>query len=182
MSMGKHWRRPAAGVATLIAVTSLTAASMVTSAAAATPAAAAAAHRPEIKLIAAQRTLTIGGAGGRINVDPGIWIAALGAPLQLNVQRASYTKPLAITQVYRGANGTLRHHRLPGWVLGKLAVGLHHFLTLTIKNAAGKVVSAQQELFCPDSYDPERAVPSGPANSRFPQTCLADPFPVSLAW
>lgn len=184
MSMRKHWRRPAAGAAAVMAVIALTAtsASAATATAAATAAVTAAAHRPEIKLIPAQRNITIGGAGGHVNVDPGIWIASLGAALQLNVQRASYAKPLTITQVYRGPGGKIAHHRLPGWVLGKLAVGMHHFLTLTVKNAAGQVVYSTQALFCPNTFDPERAVPNSPASPRYPQECLGDPFPLSMPW
>ena len=61
--------------------------------------AAQAAQGPTIKLIAAQHTITAQRFGNQVFVDPGIWVASLGAPLQLDVGRASYTDPVTITQV-----------------------------------------------------------------------------------
>ena len=51
--------------------------------------AAQAAQGPTIKLIAAQHTITAQRFGKQVFVDPGIWVASLGAPLRLDVGRAS---------------------------------------------------------------------------------------------
>jgi len=61
--------------------------------------AAQTAQGPTIKLIAAQHTITAQRFGNQVFVDPGIWVASLGAPLRLDVGRASYTDPVTITQV-----------------------------------------------------------------------------------
>ena len=66
------------------------------SATAARATAAQAAPGPAIKLIAAQHTITAQRFGNQVLVDPGIWVASLGAPLQLDVGRASYTDPVTI--------------------------------------------------------------------------------------
>jgi hypothetical protein len=185
MSMGKHWRLPAAVLAAVTAVSGLsaTAAGAATSATSATPAGAPAVHRPEVKLIAAQRNITLYRYGQHVYIDPGIWVASLGEALQFNVQRASYTKPITLTQVMKQPDGKFVRRHLPGWMLGKpVPEGLKHFLTLKVKNSAGKVVYSRQLLFCPDSYDAERAVPNSPANSLYPQSCATDPFPVGMVW
>lgn len=46
--------------------------------------AARAAQGPAIKLIAAQHTITAQRFGNQVFVDPGIWVASLGAPLRLD--------------------------------------------------------------------------------------------------
>jgi hypothetical protein len=38
-------------------------------------------------------------------MDPGIGLASLGAPLQLDVSRDGYTMPVTLTQVSAGAAG-----------------------------------------------------------------------------
>jgi len=64
---------------------------------------------PQLRLIAAQRSITLDSFGGRVFLDPGMWVAALGSPLRFDVQRASYTKPVTITQiVYPPSGGTVR--------------------------------------------------------------------------
>ena len=65
---------------------------------------------PVIKLIAAQHSITAPQFGNQVFVDPGIWVASLGAPLQLDVGRASYKSPIAITQVI-SQPGLPPHHR-----------------------------------------------------------------------
>jgi hypothetical protein len=55
--------------------------------------ATAAGPGPDIKLIAAQHNVTAGRFGNQVFVDPGIWVASLGAPLQLDVGRASWQRP-----------------------------------------------------------------------------------------
>ena len=64
-----------------IAVTGLALASTVSTVSAPAAQAAQAAQGPVIKLIAAQHTITVGRSGNQVFVDPGIYVAALGAPL-----------------------------------------------------------------------------------------------------
>jgi len=93
-----------------------------------------------IKLIAAQRTITATRAGKQVFVDPGIWVASLGAPLQLNVSRASYTQPVTVTQVINQPGLPPQTRALPSSILDGWN-GLKNFLTLTIKNKAGRAVA-----------------------------------------
>src|SRR5690348_16057116 len=129
-----------------------------------------------IKLIAAQRTITATRAGKQVFVDPGIWVASLGAPLQLDVGRASYTQPVTVTQVISQPGLPRQTRALPASILDGWN-GLKNFLTLTIRNKAGWAVATTRITLCPDSFDTERAGPDSPPTSPFPQQCAAgDPF------
>jgi hypothetical protein len=151
-----------------------------TSAAAATSRVATAG--PTIELIPAQRAIELSSSHGAVAVDPGIWVASLDSPLEFDVQRASYSRPLTITQLIHLPSGKVLRRRLPGSVLESIPLGLLDFLTLTVKNSAGKTVGRSNVLFCPNSYDPERAVPYGPDSSPYPSVCVSDPFPIGMVW
>src|SRR5262249_15799702 len=62
---------------------------------------------PVVKLIVAQNSITLPSFRGRVFLDPGVYAASLGSALQFDVQRASYTKPITLTQViHRPGGGT----------------------------------------------------------------------------
>ena len=144
--------------------------------------AAQAAQGPTIKLIAAQHTITAQRFGNQVFVDPGIWVASLGAPLRLDVGRASYTDPVTITQVISQPGLPPQTTPLPASVLDGWN-GLKNFISLTIKNKAGRFVAATRLTLCPDTFDPERASPASPPASPYPQQCGAmDPFPIGTVW
>jgi len=137
---------------------------------------------PAIKLIAAQRNITAERFGNQVAVDPGIWVASLGAPLQLNVGRVSYKDPVTITQVISQPGLPPAMRPLPASVLDGWN-GLKNFVSLTVKNKAGKVVAATRLTLCPNSFDPERTSPDGPSESPYPQQCSAmDPFQIGMVW
>jgi hypothetical protein len=136
---------------------------------------------PALRLIAAQNSITLQRFGNFVFLDPGIYVASLGAALQLDVQRASYTQPITITQVIRTPGGT-RIRRLPGSVLDGFN-GLRNFVSMRVTNSSGKTVLARQMTFCPDSFDPQRATTNSPSFSPYPQQCgPMDPFPVGNVW
>lgn len=136
---------------------------------------------PGLQLIAAQNRITLPITDGFVFLDPGIYVASLGAPLQLDVQRSSYTQPITVRQVIRTGDGTRTRH-LPGSVLDEFS-GLRQFFWLRMVNARGKTVFAQRMTFCPDSLDPQRATVDGPQTSLYPQQCAPiDPFPVGSVW
>ena len=143
---------------------------------------AATVQGPTLKLIAAQHTIKVGKFGkSPVFFDPGIWVASLGGPFQLDVKRASYTKPLTITQAIKTSDGTIRH-RLPAWTLDSWN-GLRHFLHITIRNRKGRVVAASSLTFCPDTYDVSRTNPGSARTSSYPQQCSAyDPFSIGEVW
>ena len=97
-----------------------------------------------------------------------MWVTVSGSPLRFDVQRASYTKPVTITQIiYPPSGGTLRRP-LPASTINGFNYGLTKFLKLTVRNSAGKVAAADTIPFCPDTYDPERAARAArrPARTR----------------
>jgi len=143
---------------------------------------AAAPAAPQLRLIAAQPSITLDSFGGQVYLDPGMWVAASGSPLQFDVHRASYTEPITITQIiYPPSGGTVRRP-LPASVISGFNYGLIKFLKLTVRNSAGKVAATETIPFCPDTYDPQRTGPGSPRTSPYPQQCPTDPFPLSMVW
>ncbi|HEY2639644.1 MAG TPA: lysyl oxidase family protein [Streptosporangiaceae bacterium] len=144
---------------------------------------AAAVQGPTLKLIAAQKTITVGKFGKQgVFFDPGIWVASLGGPFQLDVKRASYSQPLTISQVIRSPNGSVVRHPLPAWVLDSWN-GLRHFLHITIRNHKGKIVAASNMTFCPAGYQLARTNPGSVRTDNYPLQCSAfDPFSIGEVW
>jgi hypothetical protein len=172
----------AAGLAAVATVLGTAAASQPALGAAAPSGAAAPAGRPAIKLIAAQKSITAQRFGKQVYLDPGIWVAALGAPLRLNVDRTRYTRPVTATQVIRTPQGPTRQRRLPGWTVRGWN-GLRDFARVTVRNSKGKVVASSKITFCPDGYQPERTGPASATTSRFPTQCApGDPFGLGAVW
>lgn len=163
--------------ASAVAVTGATSAR-----AAARPAAAAGPAGPVIKLIAAERKVTAFKFGKQpVYIDPGIWVASFHSALQVNVGRASYTKPITATQVIKTRHGVVRR-QLPSWVLGGWN-GLRHFARIVVRNSRGRVVSRRNLTFCPSNGSLAKANPDGAATSPFPFQCRTfDPFPLAQVW
>jgi hypothetical protein len=138
----------------------------------------AAAQGPVVKLVVAQNDITLTSFRGRVYLDPGIYAASLGSALQFDVQRASYTQPITLTQViYRPGGGTTTRS-LPGSLLDGFN-GLRDFLRLSVTDAAGTVVASFRPLFCLNE-NPQRAVPGSARTNPYPPGCGFDPFPKSL--
>jgi hypothetical protein len=153
---------------------------LVPAAAAAAPAPAAPAQA--VKLITAQQNIRVPVFNGRLFLDPGIYVVATGSRLQLNVQRASYKRPLTINRVIQRPGGGTRLARWPHSTLDGLK-GLRSFLHLTIKNSAGKTVASRLLNFCPNDFNPQRATASSKRTSPFPTTgCASDPFQTGMVW
>jgi hypothetical protein len=136
---------------------------------------------PVLKLEVAQRSVTLYGFHGRVFLDPGIWVSALGSPLELDVQRASYAKPLTITQVIHPPYGGIVRRPLPASILDGWN-GLRQFTVLTVRDSAGKVVVTEPVSFCPNSFDPARVSPAGPPATPYPSMCASDPFQLAMVW
>ena len=170
-----RWNRPAAALAGAALAVALVAVP-------GSPATAAGqAAGPALKLEAAQHSITLDSSGGQVYLDPGIWVTVLKSPLQFDVRRVSYTRPFTISQIIRAPGGGVVRRPLPAWVV-QWNGGLRDFLTLTARNSAGKVAVSQTIPFCPDTYDPERVSPSGPATTPFPPQCDTNPFMKGMVW
>ena len=138
----------------------------------------AAARGPVVKLVVAQNSITLTSFRGRVYLDPGVYVASLGSALQFDVRRASYTKPVTLTQViYRPGGGTTTRS-LPGSLLDGFN-GLRDFLRLSVADTAGTVVASTRPLFCLNE-GPQRAVPDSARTNPYPPGCGFDPFPKSL--
>src|ERR1700722_14283136 len=79
---------------------------------------------PRLALIRTQSGMTVQGfptkRGSKkveVFLDPGIWLAALGAPLVIDVGRTAYTKPITVTQVLTSPDGKRPTRRLPTGLL-----------------------------------------------------------------
>jgi Lysyl oxidase len=137
---------------------------------------------PRVKLIAAQNSISLPRVSDSVYLDPGIWAASFGSALELDVQRASYSSPLSVTQVIHLPGGGVQRVPFPASVVGSVPGELREFLQLTVATTQGKVLDSTKLGFCPDNYDPERASPDSPPSSPYPQECVGDPFPKSLIW
>jgi hypothetical protein len=137
---------------------------------------------PEVKLIAAQNRITAPRYGGQVFLDPGIWVASLRSAFELDLQRPDYSTPLSVTQVVHLPGGGTQRIPWPASIVGTIPTGLPDFVRMTVANSHGKVVASSRLELCPNSYDPQRASPSSPATSPYPEECSGDPFPKSLAW
>jgi hypothetical protein len=128
-----------------------------------------------VKLVAAQNYFTVPRFGKFVFVDPGVYVEAVGSQLEFRVQRASYAKPLTLTRVIHLPGGGTELRKLPAWLLNGWN-GLRRFLRITITNSHGKNVASRVIPFCPNTFNPQRALPGSPATSPFPQQCSSDPF------
>ena len=134
---------------------------------------------PTVRLVAAQKDITVQSSGGQVILDPGIYVVSLGSALQFDVQRASYTKPVTVAQVIHLPGGGSSTRPWPGSVLDGF-YGLRDFAHMTVADASGKVMASSPQEFCPNSSSPQRAVPDSAQTSPFPQSCALDPFAKSL--
>jgi hypothetical protein len=140
----------------------------------------AAAQGPVVKLIVAQNSITLTSFRGRVYLDPGVYVASLGSALQFDVQRASYTKPITLSQVIYRPGGGSTTRSLPSSLLDGFN-GLRDFLRLSVADTAGKVVASFRPLFCLN-FGPQRAVPDSASTNPYPPACANDPFTKSLVW
>jgi Lysyl oxidase len=146
-----------------------------------TVAGAANATGPVVKLLVAQRAITVGVHHRHVFLDPGIWVGSLGSPLEFDVGRQTYSSPITISQVTHTPAGGITRTRWPGSVLDGWN-GLADFVHLTVLNSAGKVVATRRATFCPNAFDPARVIPDSPGSSPYPQQCASSPFEKGMVW
>jgi hypothetical protein len=119
-------------------------------------------------MIVAQKKITVPRYGKQVYLDPGIWVASFGSPLELDVQRPDYSTPLSLTQVVHLPGGGTQRIPWPASLLGKVPTGLPDFVRMTVTNSGGKVVASSRLEFCPNDYNPERASPNRPPPNPHP--------------
>jgi hypothetical protein len=131
-----------------------------------------------VKLIVAQKSITLTSSRGKVYLDPGVYVASLGSALQLDVRRASYTKPVTLTQVIYHPGGGTTTRLLPSSLLDGFD-GLRDFVRLSVADTAGKVVVSTRPLLCLN-FGPQRAVLASPPTDPYPPGCASNPFTKSL--
>jgi hypothetical protein len=134
-----------------------------------------------VKLIAAQKSMTVQSFGGRVYLDPGIYVASLRSALVFDVARASYAKPITVRQVVRVPGHGTRIRRLPRSVLDGFN-GFKDFLRLRVTNSSGKAALTRTIPFCPNGFA-ERTNPSSQTTSPYPLECVGfTPFQKAIVW
>jgi hypothetical protein len=137
--------------------------------------------RPQVKLYAPQLKEDVAVYAKRIYLDPNIYIEDFRAPLVFDVSRASWAQPITISQIIPRTSGGHVSQRLRSWTLDGWT-GLRRFFRLSVRNSAGKVIASKVMPFCPDGY-PQRATPSSPATSPYPESCrFSTPFQIGNVW
>lgn len=138
---------------------------------------------PALRMIAAQRNITIMEFKNQpVSVDPGIWLESLRSDFRLDVQRIGLTKSMRITQLINAIGGRSERRPLPTAVLDGWN-GLKDFLRLRITDSKEKLVASVRATFCPDSFNPQRVAPSSGPTSPYPQECgTLDPFQLAGVW
>jgi hypothetical protein len=174
---GPRWRLRCAAVAVAGCTVAATAPLTVAAAQSAGPAAA---PGPTLQLVTAQSHISVQRFGGRVFLDPGMYVTALRSALQLDVQRASYAKPETVVQVIHLPDGSTETRALPASILHGFD-GLRNFLYLSVADSSGKVVATHRYRFCPDVFDPQKESPGSPETSPYPDNgCLFDPFQLGM--
>lgn len=133
---------------------------------------------PTIKLVVAQNYIKVPQFGKFVFLDPGVYVAAFRSKLEFEVQRASYAKPLTITEIIHPRGGGTIVRPLPSWVIAGWN-GLARFLRMTVQDVHGKTVASRILPFCPNG-NPQRTSPNSPPSSPFPQECSSDPFELGM--
>lgn len=147
------------------------------------PAAARAeADPPSVRLIAASDEVTLykQGRRGPVRLDLGVWVAATGGDFELRVVRPDYDSPVEIKQVDAETGSVLRP--LPADVLDGRA-GLREFISVAIRNDAGRLVRWRRFSFCPNVFERQRVGDAGPQVPRYPMFCGGWlPFAKGMVW
>ncbi|MEU5636188.1 lysyl oxidase family protein [Streptomyces rishiriensis] len=137
--------------------------------------------KPQLKLIAASKSVILDryeGSSG-VYLDLGTYVTVDNAPLELKVTRKSYKDPVVAQQILRNGTKTTTKTLPAGTV--KDFSGLPGFLEVSIKNAAGAEVRKTQGTFCPNNAS-GRLRPDAPATSHYPESCATNPFTLGSVW
>lgn len=147
------------------------------------PGAAAAPAPPQLQLVTASDHVTTYKYGRQpVYLDLGVYVAALGSPLELWARRTDYTTPVELVQVIHDPDGgasqevVLPPELMDGWS------GLKDFFRVTVRDPHGAVVKEKVFSFCPSGYDVTRINDDGPSMPRYPAVCFGNPFTKGLVW
>ncbi len=135
---------------------------------------------PSLGLVVANSHIVVQRAGkGPVQLDPGVFVTALGGSVELRIARPDYDTPVGIDQL-NASNGRVIRSLPPGVLDGWY--GLKDFLHTQLTNASGKILVDQTTTFCPNGYDRQRVNDTGPMQPSYPDFCSANPFTKGMIW
>ncbi|MFE7765989.1 lysyl oxidase family protein [Streptomyces sp. NPDC057438] len=136
---------------------------------------------PQIKLIAASKSVTLtrweGNSG--VNLQLGTYLSVDNAPLEVQVTRKSYKDPIVAKQILRNGK-TVKTRTLPAGTVDDFS-GLTGFLEVSVKDATGKQVVKTKGNFCPNNAS-GRIRPDAPSTNHYPQSCSTNPWTLGSVW
>ncbi|WP_060889057.1 lysyl oxidase family protein, partial [Streptomyces scabiei] len=136
---------------------------------------------PQIKLIAASKSVTLtrweGNSG--VNLQLGTYLSVDNAPLEFQVTRKSYKDPIVAKQILRDGK-TVKTRTLPAGTVDDFS-GLTGFLEISVKDATGKQVAKTKGNFCPNNAS-GRIRPDAPSTNHYPQSCSTNPWTLGSVW
>ncbi|KFG01954.1 lysyl oxidase family protein [Streptomyces europaeiscabiei] len=170
-------KRP--GLAALASLTVVAAMAGAAPGAGAAPAATP--GKPQIKLIAASKSVTLTRYewSEGVSLQLGTYVSVDNAPLEFQVTRKSYKTPVVAKQILRNGK-TVKTKTLPAGTVDDFS-GLPGFLEISVKNAAGAEVVKSKGNFCPNNAS-GRIRPNAPATNHYPQSCSTNPWTLGSVW
>ncbi|GAQ66108.1 lysyl oxidase family protein [Streptomyces scabiei] len=166
----------------LAALASLTVVAAVAGAAPGAGAAPAATPgKPQLKLIAASKSVTLTRYewSEGVSLQLGTYVTVDNAPLEFQVTRKSYKDPIVAKQILRNGK-TVKTKVLPAGTVDDFS-GLTDFLEISVKNAAGTEVAKTKGNFCPNNAS-GRIRPDAPSTNHYPQSCSTNPWTLGSVW
>jgi hypothetical protein len=137
---------------------------------------------PIVHLVRAKDEITVVRYPGHpAFIDPGVYVAASGQAFELRVSRPDYDHPVEVVQITR-SDGLVQQRTLPSKILDGWS-GLRTFIRATVEDDAGTTTYLDRTgTFCPNTWEPQRTGPAGPAEPTFPQQCGSNPFTLGMPW
>ncbi|MFF7388638.1 lysyl oxidase family protein [Streptomyces scabiei] len=176
---GRRRRLKRPGLAALASLTVVAAVAGAAPGAGAAPAAKS--GKPQLKLIAASKSVTLTRSQWEngVQLQLGTYISVDNAPLEFQVTRKSYKDPIVAKQILRDGKKTTTK-TLPKGLVDDFS-GLTGFLEMSIKNAAGEEVLKSAGTFCPNNAS-GRIRPDAPSTNHYPQSCSTNPWTLGSVW
>ena len=127
---------------------------------------------PTLRLLGSQDHVTVQRFEGGLHLDLGIYAAAQGGPLRIDVRRDGWSGPITARQGSRA---------IPAELLDGFR-GMKGFLRLSFSQG-GRRVARTSVTFCPNGWDRQRVDDSGPQQPTFPESCPSHfPFTRAMVW
>ncbi|MDX2913652.1 lysyl oxidase family protein [Streptomyces griseiscabiei] len=169
------------GLAALASLTVVAAVAGAAPGAGAAPAAAKTPGKPQIKLIAASKSVTLTRYewSQGVSLQLGTYVSVDNAPLEFQVTRKSYKDPVVAKQILRDGK-TVKTKTLPKGTVDDFS-GLKDFLEISVKDASGKEVVKSKGSFCPNNAS-GRIRPDAPDTNHYPQSCSTNPWTLGSVW